>query len=277
VNILWFLSLCISLFCGLGALLVQQWVRRYLRLTQYPDTPLRRVRIRTFFYDGMQDFQVRWVVENISLLLHAAIFLFFAGLVEFLFAMNDEVAQFTLVVVCVFATIYIILTTLPVIFRQCPFQTPLTSGLWYISRILAITFLYLLSYSGRIRAKIDVLWGQVSRSIDRQLMDLVEHRSVLDRSALSSTLEMCRNDNDLEAFVDAASGYLQVDQDIGSRIDDIASLLKPGYREPSLGHRIVHLFATCVYGHSRIDEVARRRRAITCARAIREYQRRFYP
>ncbi|KAI0298309.1 hypothetical protein BC826DRAFT_907178, partial [Russula brevipes] len=29
VNILWFLSLCLGLFCGLGATLVQQWVRRY--------------------------------------------------------------------------------------------------------------------------------------------------------------------------------------------------------------------------------------------------------
>jgi len=140
--------------------------------------------------------------------------------------------------------------------------------LWYTSRILAIIFLSLFSCSGRIRAKIDVLWGQVSKSIDRQLMDLVEHKSVLDRSALSSTLEMCRNDSEVEAFVDAVSGYLQVDRDISSRIDDVASLLKPGYREPSLGLRIVHLFATCVYGHGRIDEVARRRRAITCARAI---------
>ncbi|KAI0298306.1 hypothetical protein BC826DRAFT_907152 [Russula brevipes] len=138
VNILWFLSLCLSLFCGLIALLVQQWVRRYLRLTQRADTPLRRVRVRTFLFDGMQDFHIRWAVENVSVLLHAAIFLFFAGLVEFLFAVNNEVAHVILAVVCVFAVIYIVITALPVIYRQCPFQTPLTSGLWYLSRIISI-------------------------------------------------------------------------------------------------------------------------------------------
>src|SRR5216684_6392714 len=89
VNILWFLSLSISLSCGLGATLVQQWVRRYMRLTQDSDTPSHRVRVRTFLFAGIRDFHVRLVVENISLLLHAAIFLFFIGLVEFLFHIND--------------------------------------------------------------------------------------------------------------------------------------------------------------------------------------------
>ncbi|KAH9991404.1 hypothetical protein BJV77DRAFT_946490 [Russula vinacea] len=82
VNILWFSSLCMSLSCGLGATLVQQWVRRYFRLTQRSETPIHRVRIRTFLFAGIKEFQVRLVVENISLLLHAAILLFFAGLVD---------------------------------------------------------------------------------------------------------------------------------------------------------------------------------------------------
>jgi hypothetical protein len=275
VNILWFLSLCLSLFCGLIALLVQQWVRRYLRLTQRADTPLRRVRIRTFLFDGMQDFHIRWVVENVSFLLHAAIFLFFGGLVEFLFAVNHEVAHVVLAVVCVFATIYIVITALPIIYRQCPFQTPLTSGLWYLSRILSIISLSPGTFSSHIRTKIDGLWGQVYKGIDRNLMDLVEYRSALDKSALKLTLSMCRDESDVEAFVDAIPGYLQVDQNVGSRIDDVISLGRPGCREVPVGTRIVHLFSTCIHGRGRMNEVHRRRRAIVCARAIWELSRVF--
>jgi hypothetical protein len=55
VNILWFLSLVLSLACGLGATLVQQWARRYLRLTKRSDTLECRVRIREFLWQGVQE------------------------------------------------------------------------------------------------------------------------------------------------------------------------------------------------------------------------------
>jgi hypothetical protein len=55
VNILWFLSLVLGLACGLGATLVQQWARRYLRLTKRSDALERRVRIREFLWQGVQE------------------------------------------------------------------------------------------------------------------------------------------------------------------------------------------------------------------------------
>ncbi|KAH9976534.1 hypothetical protein BJV74DRAFT_967626, partial [Russula compacta] len=130
VNILWFLSLCLSLSCGLAATLVQQWVRRYLRLTKRAEeSPLHRVRIRAFLYNGIQEFHIRLIVENVSLMLHVAIFLFFAGLVDFLFPINEELAHVVLAVVAGFAILYTTVTFLPIIFPQCPYQTPLTSVL----------------------------------------------------------------------------------------------------------------------------------------------------
>ncbi|KAH9971816.1 hypothetical protein BGW80DRAFT_1174037, partial [Lactifluus volemus] len=124
VNILWFLSLCLGLSCALLATLVQQWARRYLRLAHVDTTPLRCVRTRTYLFHGVESFHTRWVVENISLLMHAAIFLFFAGLVEFLFAINHEVATVILVTVCIFGAVYISLTAFPVLYYHCPYQTP---------------------------------------------------------------------------------------------------------------------------------------------------------
>ncbi|KAH9957473.1 hypothetical protein BJV74DRAFT_420364 [Russula compacta] len=276
VNILWFLSLCLSLSCGLAATLVQQWIRRYLRLTRRSESsPLSRVRVRAFLFHGIEEFHIRWVVENVSLMLHVAIFLFFAGLIDFLFPINEEVAHVILAIVVVFGSAYTTLTCLPLIFPHCPYQTPLTSVLWYIGHLLTIAALSLFAYSSHIRAKLDDFRKHVHKGMDVHMLDTVGYKAELDKTALRSTLMMCREESEVEAFVDAIPGYLQIDDNVGTRVDDIGSLLKPKGKEMSLGHRIVHLFTSCVHGHGRLEDVARRCRAITCARAIWEMSRSF--
>jgi hypothetical protein len=281
VNILWFFSLCLALSAGLGATLVQQWLRRYNRLAQRAEAPPRhRVRIRTFLFGGMRSFHIRWFVENISLMLHAAIFLFFAGLVEFLFAFNDEVAEVILVVVGILSAIYIILTGLPIIFRHCPFQTPLTSVLWYFIHGVAVGVLFLFRCSWHVRTRSEKLSKHTYQSFDNYLLGYVKHKSKLDKSALWSTLGLCRDDREVETFLEAIPGYLQADNDKGSpidnhngsRVDDIGSLLRPQQCELelslSLGHRIAHVLASCINGNGRMEEASRRHRAITCSRAV---------
>jgi len=49
VNSLWLLSLVISLTCALLATFLQQWARRYLKVTQTCHSLHRRARIRAFF------------------------------------------------------------------------------------------------------------------------------------------------------------------------------------------------------------------------------------
>ena len=50
VNALWFMSLVISITCALLATLLQQWARRYLKVTQPRYGPHKRARIRAFFF-----------------------------------------------------------------------------------------------------------------------------------------------------------------------------------------------------------------------------------
>ncbi|KAI0260849.1 hypothetical protein BC834DRAFT_960384, partial [Gloeopeniophorella convolvens] len=84
VNVLWFLSLIISLTCALLATLLQQWARRYLRLTRPANVPHKRARIRNYLKEGVDKFYLPSVVEALPGLLHASVFLFFAGLSVFL-------------------------------------------------------------------------------------------------------------------------------------------------------------------------------------------------
>ena len=277
VNILWFLSLCMALACGLGATLVQQWVRRYTKLTKHPDSPTNRVRIRTFLFEGIKRFHVRWVVENISLLLHAAIFLFFAGLVEFLFAINDEVARVVVAVIGFFAALYFILTSLPVLSPQCPFWTPLTAVLWYTANFIMIVILSPSALSSH-GAWFHELWKRTKLGFDEHILNGAKHKKTakIEKKAVKMTLGMCCGDTEVEAFLDAVPGYLGDDK-AGGRFGHIGSLLNPKEKKrvPSLGQRMGHLISSCITGSGKMNEVERCRRAVTCSSAVSELSKAF--
>ncbi|KAH9971812.1 hypothetical protein BGW80DRAFT_420417 [Lactifluus volemus] len=274
VNILWFLSLCLGLSCALLATLVQQWARRYLRLTHTDTRPMFCVRTRTYLFHGVESFHIRWVIENISLLMQAAIFLFFAGLVEFLFAINHEVATVILVTVCIFGAVYISLTAFPVLYYYCPYQTPLTSLIWYTGHYLSIGALWLFSYSKRIQDTIQRLRDNIHKGYYNHLADIAKYDEELqiDEKALKWALTSCSDDSQLETFVDAIPGYLRGGKK-SYRIKNIKSLLnKPmnDPHDPQLSPHLDLLLTSCVDADIGMDKGLRRQRAITCARAIGE-------
>ncbi|KAI0002891.1 hypothetical protein BJV74DRAFT_758743, partial [Russula compacta] len=85
VNSLWFLSLVISLTCAMLATSLQQWARRYLRMTQPARcSPHKRARLRAYFANGLDKFRVGWAVEALPALVHLSLFIFFVGLAIYL-------------------------------------------------------------------------------------------------------------------------------------------------------------------------------------------------
>ncbi|KAI9449532.1 hypothetical protein BJY52DRAFT_1176285 [Lactarius psammicola] len=94
VNSLWSLSLVITLSCGFLAILLQQWARRYIMLTDPSRSssrnPHEQARMREFFFKGAEE-SLQWVVNAILVLLHVSIVLFFAGLIIFSFNSNHTV------------------------------------------------------------------------------------------------------------------------------------------------------------------------------------------
>ncbi|KAH9953396.1 hypothetical protein BC827DRAFT_1146204, partial [Russula dissimulans] len=80
-NALWFASLVLSLACAVFATLVQEWVRKYLLLTQPRFSPHRRARIRACMtQEGSLVFLQR-MVHSLHTFLHLSIFLFVIGLI----------------------------------------------------------------------------------------------------------------------------------------------------------------------------------------------------
>jgi hypothetical protein len=126
VNGLWFLSLLISITCALLATLLQQWARRYLKVTQPRYSLHKQARIRSFFAEGVEKSFPPLVVEALPTLLHISLFLFFAGLVAFLWHVNLTIYKIAISWVGVCVSFYGCITLVPIIRHDSPYYTPLT-------------------------------------------------------------------------------------------------------------------------------------------------------
>ncbi|KAI0318759.1 hypothetical protein OF83DRAFT_1044093, partial [Amylostereum chailletii] len=124
VNVFWFLSLVVSLTCALLATLVQQWGRRYLQAAQFMSPSMKRAQIRAYLFDGLEQFGMQQVTSLLPALLHAAVFLFFAGILEFLYQINQTVAIVLSFFLAPVFTTYLLITALSALYPHCPYQTP---------------------------------------------------------------------------------------------------------------------------------------------------------
>ncbi|KAI9449960.1 hypothetical protein BJY52DRAFT_209603, partial [Lactarius psammicola] len=138
VNALWFLSLVISLTCALLATLLQQWARRYLKVTQPRYSPHKRARIRAFFFEGVDKLLLPWAVEVLPTLLHVSLFLFFTGLVVFLCNVNLTIFKLVLSWVGACTALYGCITFMPIFRHDSPYHTPLSLPAWHI--VFGISF-----------------------------------------------------------------------------------------------------------------------------------------
>ncbi|KAN0137366.1 hypothetical protein V8E53_004811 [Lactarius tabidus] len=168
VNSLWSLSLAISLTCGLQATLLQQWARRYTNITQSSHIAHRRARIRAFFSKGVDTLHLPWVVEALPTLLHLSLFLFFAGLIIYLFNINHTV--FTVVAWWVgFCTAtYVGVTLMPLFRHDSPYYAPLSSSAWY----LVNGALYVIVKSLRWLVEQLVGCGEICARLDLHSLDI---------------------------------------------------------------------------------------------------------
>jgi hypothetical protein len=126
VNGLWFMSLVISISCAVLATLLQQWARRYLRVTQARFGLHKRARIRTFFAEGVEKSFLPRVVEALPTLIHVSLVLFFAGLAVFLWNVNLTIFKLVLSWIGLCTALYGCTMLISFVCRDSPYFTPLT-------------------------------------------------------------------------------------------------------------------------------------------------------
>jgi len=147
VNSLWSLSFVVTLSCALLAILVQQWARRYIKLTQPRSAsgPYKRALVRAFFNKGIKDLHLQWAVDALPILLHTSLVLFLAGFIIFSFGYNHTVLKVVVSWVGLCAVMYTYFTLLPLFRHESTYYTPLTPLLWLL-------------YTGTLYVAARILW-----------------------------------------------------------------------------------------------------------------------
>jgi Family of unknown function (DUF6535) len=184
VNVLWFLSLIISLTCALLATLLQQWARRYLRMAGARRTLDNRARIRAYFAKGVDKLHLPWVVEALPGLLHLSVFLFFTGLPIFLFGINHTVFIAVLSCVGTCGASYLCISIMPLVRHDSPYYTPLSTLIWSCNTGLRWFYLRILQSFTSHRP----IYGWITASTRKDLVARVqEHYGRLRGGFIKST------------------------------------------------------------------------------------------
>jgi len=214
-NVLLFLSLLISLTCALLATLLHQWARRYARFTQQPGcSPHKRARVRAFFSRGVDKCHVPLVVEALPTLLHLSICLFFAGLIVWLFNIDQPVFRAVVSWSVLSAVAYLWFTFLPIFWPNSPCYAPLSPIIWSLYTGVSYVVLKVLSSSmfGTSR-RFDIskkdYRNRISDGIEKTAAKVAWRLSPeIDVRILMSTLDALGEDGARAKFFEAIPGFL---------------------------------------------------------------------
>jgi hypothetical protein len=274
---------------------MQQWARRYRELAQRRGAFHRRGRMRAYIFEGIDKFGMTQAVATMPTLLHISVFLFFAGLVDFLFPIYATVAYATLGCIMVLSLAYAVLTALPTIYFNCPYSTPLSGITWRISQFLVFVFLWImLEIEGLFCKPLPEFWSlaneQVAKRhrlrmwIDRQEwkhrkwfsqslrkraeISAYEAKSTVVTSALEWTLTALDEEKEIEDFAARVPGFFdsRVVPDATSAVLSLMSH-QPN-TDPIFGSRLYDLLNTCMPGTPVLDETMRKRRLRVCLNCL---------
>ena len=217
VNSLWFLSFAISLTYATLAMMLQQWGRRYIRVTQRRrSSPHKRARIRAFFSGAIDGLHVLWVIETVRAMTHLSMFLFFAGLLIYLF--NICHAAFAAVVwwVALSTAVYVSFTLLPIFRPNSPYYAPLSPTLRLLYACTSFAVFQVLSSQAfsflgsktvtRFRGLRDYYRRRLLEDIAEE--SVTQQSSAIDVQVLDSTLHDLSEDGAWEKFFEAVPGFL---------------------------------------------------------------------
>ncbi|TFK68282.1 hypothetical protein BDN72DRAFT_879103 [Pluteus cervinus] len=132
INVVWFLSLTLSLGTVLIGVLCLQWLREFRRRTAGPLQ--HRLARRQMAFDGLDAWRVPEIISSLSLILELALILFLVGLVDLLWMLHHTVAMIVVIPIAILMLFVIITTAIPAVELilgeradgrpRCPYRSP---------------------------------------------------------------------------------------------------------------------------------------------------------
>ena len=126
-------SLAASLLSAFVAMLGKQWLNRYDQV-EMRRSVVDRSRHRQGKMDGMITWHFDLVMESLPLMLQAALLLLGYALSEYLFSINKTVAGVLIGFTTAGLLFYLLIVSAATLSYNCPFQTPLSRILIYLTR-----------------------------------------------------------------------------------------------------------------------------------------------
>ena len=175
--------------------------------------------MRAFFYNGVEKTRITWVVEGLPALLHLSVFLFFGGVVIFLFNINYAVFNSVVWWIGLFLIVYGLITFMPLLWHDSPYYSPLSLSVWFLYTsisYLSLEVLFTIVSSRiadlrtwrRLRALRDLYRGWILGGVEKAAEETASKRSSkIDAHILGWTIDSLNNDGRLEEYFEAIPGF----------------------------------------------------------------------
>jgi len=243
-----------------------------MKVTQPQYSPHRRARIRAFFADGVDKLHLPWAVEALPTMLHISLFLFFSGLVIFLFNINLTVFKVVMSWVGFCTAVYVCITLMPIFRHHSPYYAPLSSSAWYLySGTLYVVYQalrWIVSqdyFSVATRRRLEGLRsysGLFSQGIAKAAEETARKlSSEIDWRVLIWTLESSDEEHELERFFSGLPGFWN------SRVVNSRPLASIRQDSESLSDALIG-FVHRTISSDLISETVRERRITLCRKAL---------
>jgi len=273
INSFWLLSLLISLTCALMAISLQQWARRYAKVTSPRYSLPEQARAHAFFVVGIERLNFVYVAEALPVLVHISLALFFAGSLLYVKELNSTVYALACSWIGLFIVVYAYVTCMPIFRPDSPFYTPLSHAASCIYAGTSYGVAHILS-SGPPIIRVSMATREHFRHLKGHYRNLFllgttklaeakarEQSSGIDGDVLKRTLDALRADDDLEQFFEAILGFCD-----SELVED------PQHSIDILGRKrlaeTVEGFWNRTLSSNLVSEAERRRRIVTCLKVI---------
>ena len=171
--------------------------------------------MRALFAEGVDEMYIPLAVEGLPTMVHLSVFLFFGGLVIFLFHVDHRVFGSVIWWIVLFAVVYGLITVMPIVRYNSPYCAPLSRPAWFLYAGMIYVFSKLLvSRSGASES-----WqhskdryhrwmlGGVEKAAEEMVSEDSERSSKIDIRIFDWTIGVLGDDESLEKFFEAIPGF----------------------------------------------------------------------
>ena len=170
--------------------------------------------MRAFFADGVDNMRIPWAVEGLPMLLHLSVFLFFGGVVIFLFNIDHAVFSAVIWWIGLFSIVYGLITVTPIIRHDSPYYAPLSRSAWFLYSGMkcvlskALFKRHLVFSGGRLVSWEDRCHAWMLGGVEKAAEDTVfDWSSDIDTRIFDWTIGVLGDDDSLEKFFEAIPGF----------------------------------------------------------------------